>query len=179
MNHWLSLPSVRIALLVGSSALVARYLGLIAFISSLPIFAALAARPLMALASTVRQKLREHVWLGLQGRHYVYRQVWIRVLEDDERNRWICLDDVRRVVPSIADDPALAVTYADRFEVMGKSAMAHLRDDALVLHLSKQGNLASLKFRTWVERAIVLPAQKTRANLAIDVAAASQAGKKR
>lgn len=167
MKQWLHSPLLQIAVILGGYAWLGHYLGVFAIVWSSPLFAALLARPLMALASTVRRLIREYVWRPVHGKHYVFRDVRVRVLEDDGRFRWVCLADVRRVVPSVAGDRALELTYPDLFRTMGKPAQSYLRDDALVLHLSKQGNLTSFKFRTWVERAVVSPGQKARSNLAI------------
>ena len=127
----------------------------------------LLARPLIALGSVLRSKVREQVWLAVRSRHHVFRDVRIRVHEDEERYRWVCVADVRRVVPSIADDRALALAYPEQFRSMGKPAQTHLRDDAMVLHLSRQGNLTSFKFRTWLEREVVVPGHKKRGDLAV------------
>ncbi len=168
MKQWLGSPSLRIAVAIAAYALVGRYLGVIAFVFASPLFAALIARPLMTLASNIRWRMRSHVWLPLHGQHYVFKGSTIHVIEDAQHHRWVCLADVRRVIArDSVSDQTLAVTYPGQYQIMGKPAQPHLRDDALVAHLGKQNALQVLKFRTWVERAIMRPGQKTRRHFGI------------
>ena len=171
MKKWLRSPALHIGLIVAAYALLGYRLGVFAVVWSLPLVAALLARPVMALASNTYGRMRGHVWLPVHGQHYVFRGTTLHVVEDDDGQRWVCLADVRRVVPDAANDRTLAATYPGHLKVMGSPAQPHLRDDALVTHLGKQNNSTALKFRTWVARAVMLPGQKTRRNLGIKEAA--------
>ena len=162
MKKWLAFPSVQIALCIGIYGLVGYYLGRMAVVWTSPLFAAAIARPLMSLASKIRHKLRAYVWMPVHGLHYSFRDVTIRVVEDDDRCRWVNLADVRKIVGVTASDGALATTYPDKVKAMGKPAQVHMRDDALVAHLGKVNQPTALRLRTWVERNIAFPGRRVR-----------------
>lgn len=130
-----------------------------------PLLAAAIARPIMNLVADVRHKMRESVWLPLHGDHYVYKSTTIRVLEDESHWRWVCLDDVRKVIPFNATENALNVTYPGRFE--RERRLAYLRDDALMEHLAKATHDAPIRFRSWVEKNVFGPAAKARERLGV------------
>lgn len=167
MKRWFSLPLVQIALYVGAYALLGYRFGVFAFLIASPVFATLMKRPLFDLLADFRRRVREHVWLPVHGHHYVFKGMTIHVLEDDDHCRWISLADVRKVLGVTATERALAHTYPGRLQSMGEAAETHIRDDALVTHLSKENQATALRFRTWVERNIALPGRTIRKRLGI------------
>ena len=167
MKHWLSLPSVQIALCVSVYGLVGYYFGVIAFLFTLPVFATVMKRPLFTLVANFRRTVQEQVWLPVHGQHYVFRDVTIHVLEDDDHCRWVSLLDVQKVVGITATQRALAHVYPGRVKSMGKPAQTHIRDDALVTHLGKENQPTALRFKTWVERNIAFPGRTIRKRLGI------------
>ena len=169
MKRWLGFPSVQIALCLAIYALLAYEFGKFAAVWTSPLLGAAIARPLMALASSIRRKAREHIWLPVHGQHYVFRGTTIHVLEDDDHCRWIRLADVRKVVGSTASERALAAVYPGRLKIMGTPAQAHLRDDALIAHLGKENQPTALRFRTWLERNVALPGRRIRRDFGIRV----------
>lgn len=100
------------------------------------------------------------VWLPVHGTHYVFKGTTIQVLEDGENWRWLPLVDVERVLGRKLNARLLAITYPGRLEMGGKPDRMHMRDDALIEHLSKLSDPMALRFRTWVERSIALPARR-------------------
>ncbi len=167
MKRWLGFPSVQIALCVFAYALVGYYLGRMVVVWTAPVFAYAVSRPVMALMLNFRRRVREHVWLPVHGQHYVFRDITIHVEEDDDHWRWVCLADVQKVVGNTASERALAAAYPGRVQAMGTPAQAFMRDDALVVHLGKENQQAALKFRTWAERNIALPARRVRKKFGI------------
>lgn len=167
MTRWLRLPSIQIALCLAVYALVGWKLGPFALVLASPLLAAAIARPLLTLLANFRHGVREQVWRPVLGQHYAFKGTTIRVLEDHDHCRWVCLADVRKVVGTTASERALAVTYADRVQQMGRPGQAYLRDDALIEHLSKENNPVALRFRTWAERDIAQPAKRIRKGLGI------------
>jgi hypothetical protein len=165
MKRWLGFPLVQIVLCVAAYALVAYYLGKLPVVWTAPLFAYAVARPLVALASDLRRKLREHVWLPVHGKHYAYQDTRVHVIEDEAHRRWVCLADVQRAVALEAGQRPLAAIYPGCLQTMGKPVQMYIRDDALVDHLGNNNALAVLKFRTWVERSIAFPGQRLRKNL--------------
>ncbi|MFC5500270.1 hypothetical protein ACFPOE_22195 [Caenimonas terrae] len=166
MKNWLSLPAVQIAVCVTLFLLAGWYWGPIAMVWSSPLLAAAIALPLINLAAGLRHSARERTWLPVHGQHYVYKGVTVHVLEDEEHRRWVCLADVRKVVGVTAAERALALAYPGRCERFDRSGTC-LRDDALVEHLAKENEPGALRFRTWVERTVMLPGRKVRGNLGI------------
>jgi hypothetical protein len=167
MKQLLGMPSVQIALCLAVFAGVGWRFGAFGLVLASPLLGAATARSIMALAANLRQRARENVWLPLHGQRFVFRDKAIRVLEDESHFRWVSLPDARAVANIIASDRALAVTYPGRFQAFGRPARPHLRDDALVEHLGKHTDLVTLKFRTWVERTIVMPGANVRKGLGI------------
>jgi hypothetical protein len=162
MKRWLGLPSVQIALCLAVYGLVAWRTGPSIAVWTSPLLAAAIARPLLTLIANFRHGVREQIWLPVHGHHYVFKGITIHVLEDDDHCRWVSLVDVHRIAGVTAAERALVVAYPQRCKRMGKPEQPHLRDDALIEHLGKESNAVTLRFRTWVERTIALPARNIR-----------------
>lgn len=167
MKRWLQLPSVQIALCCSAYALLGYRFGVFALVFSAPLFGALMARPLFALLANFRSNVRKQVWLPVHGRHYVFHQATVHVLEDEDHYRWVSLADVQRVVGVTATARALEQAYPGRVKPMGQPSCPHIRDDALVSHLGKENQATALRFRTWVERNITFPGRTIRNRLGI------------
>jgi hypothetical protein len=155
-------PSVQIGLCVIAYALLGLWLGKFAFLMLSPLLAAAIARPLMALASNMRHAIRWQVWAPVMGQHYVFKDISIRVLEDERRQRWVNLSDVWKVTGDPTSERILSTVYPGQLKMMGKPLEAHLKDEALVTHLGTQNRLQAIKLRTWVERTIVMPGRELR-----------------
>lgn len=167
MTGWLSFPSVQVGLGLALHLLLGFQLGPLAYVLTLPLFAALVTRPLFALIANLRHHVREQTWLPVHGQHYVYLGTTLHVLEDDNRCRWVNLLDVQKITGLTASERALTRTYPGCLKRMGAPISPHIRDDALVAHLSKENKPAALRFRTWVERNIALPGRVIRQRLGI------------
>ena len=128
-----------------------------------PLLAAAIAWPVMTLAANIRHAARESTWLPVHGQHYVFKGITIHVLEDDDYCRWISLADMRKVAGVTATESVLAKVYPERCMRLGKPEQPHLRDDAVIEHLGKEGNNATaLRFRTWVDREVAYSARRIR-----------------
>jgi hypothetical protein len=168
MKSWYTLAWVQIALWLGAYAALGYTFGKFAWLLASPLVAYGIARPLMALASDLRHKILGAVWLPEHGKHFVFRNVTIHVVEDDEGQRWVDLADVFKVVGNAVTPRTLAIAYPGRVADRGSPARPHMRDDALVTHLGTKNQPEALRFRTWVERSIAVPGRKVRQNLDID-----------
>lgn len=171
MKHGFSHPLIQIALWLGAYALAGHYFGKFILLWTSPLLAAGIRRPLVALASSFRHAVRSLVWLPVHGHHYVFRGITVHVVEDDELCRWVRLADVQKITGFTLAPHTLATVYPGRLRAMGTPVQAHMRDDALVTHLGKINRPEALRLRTWVERNIALPGQKTRAHAARDAGA--------
>lgn len=162
IKRWLSNPLLQIALAVAIYGALGWKFGPIALAILAPGLAAAVARPLLNLMGNFRDGVREHVLLPLHGSHFVFRDVTIHVVEDEDHCRWVSLADARKITPIGASEAALHKQFGERFRKAGKPAQAYLRDDALVAYLSRSTDLKAVRFRTWVERTVAMPAQRLR-----------------
>jgi hypothetical protein len=162
MKHWLGFPSVQIALCTVFFGLVGYWLGKYMIVFTAPAYGAAIARPLINLVANFRHGVRSAVWLPVHGTHYVFKDTTIHVLEDDDDWRWLPLADVERVLGRKLNARLLAITYPDRLEMGGKPSRMHMRDDALIEHLSRLSDPVALRLRTLLERSVALPARRMR-----------------
>ena len=162
MKHWLSFPSVQIALCTVFFGMVGYWLGRYMIVFTAPAYGAAIARPLINLVANFRHTVRAGVWLPVHGTHYVFKDITIHVLEDDDNWRWLPLADVERVLGRKLNARVLAITYPERLEKGGKPVRMYMRDDALIEHLSRLSDPVALRFRTWLERSVALPARRMR-----------------
>ena len=129
------------------------------------------ARPLMELAIAIWHEMRRANWRELEGRHFAFKGRPIRVVEDDDHQRWIRLVDVRAVAGFTASDTALRVTYPRGCSLRGRPPEMYVSDEALLAHLLKQRTPSTARFRHWVEREIVFPARRQRERHGIELEA--------
>ncbi len=175
MKRLLSLPSVQIALCLVVFALGFWKFGPVGAALTSPLLGAAICRPLMNWAANIRHAAREKVWLPVHGQHYVFKGITVKVVEDDQMQRWVRLVDVRKAVGRVTADRALALTYPGRFEAKGDGGHAWLRADALIEHLAKINEPTALRMRMWVERDIEYSARRQRVQAGVkDEAAESE-----
>ena len=139
-----------------------RVIGTAGLVVTAPLYAIALARPLIELASDIRHEMRRATWAPVEGRYYAFRGVAVRVVDDDSQQRWVHLADIRRIAGYTAGDNTLQVAYAAGFRRIGGEA--HLNAEALLTHLGKEKSPEALKLRQWVEREIVFPSRRERAN---------------
>ena len=164
---WFKIPWVQIALLtLVFVALSWHWWPMGAVILCVP-YAAAMSRPIMNWTADVRHFMREQTWLPVHGEHFVYRNITIHVMEDEAHWRWVCLDDVKKVVDFNPSDKALAIGYPGRYQNRGSPPRPHLRDDALIEYLGKSTNETTQRFRTWVDRSVWKPGVNVRERLGI------------
>lgn len=120
------------------------------------------ARPLMELTIALWHEMRRANWRELEGRHFAFKGQPVRVVEDNDYQRWIRLADVRAVAGFTASDTALKVTYPRGWSLHGRPPELYLSDEALLAHLAKERSPATARFRHWVEQEIVFPARRQR-----------------
>ena len=120
------------------------------------------ARPLMDLAIGIYQAMRWANWRELEGRHYAFKGRTVQVMADADYQRWVRLADIRAIVGFTASDAALQVTYPNGWRMLGKPALPHLSDEALLAHIAKERTPEAARLRLWIEREIVFPARRER-----------------
>jgi hypothetical protein len=122
----------------------------------------LLSRPLMELAIAVWQAMRQANWRELEGRHYAFKGRTVLVVEDGDYQRWVRLADIRAIAGFTASDAALQVTYPAGWRLLGRPALPHLSDEALLAHIAKERAPEAVRLRQWIEREIVFPARRER-----------------
>ncbi len=165
--RWLRYPSVQIALCTLAYAAIAWRMSAFWIMMTGVAWAIAIARPLINLVANAQYSVRAAAWLPVHGKYFAHKGVTLRVVEDEDHCRWIHLADARRVAPGIAADRVLVATYPGRVQRMGQPQVLHVRDDALVEHLGKTMDGNALRFRTWIDHDIALPAAKERKRLGI------------
>ena len=144
-----------------------RTFGLATAMPVLALFGIAIARPLIDLAEAIGRQMHHAHWRDVEGRHYAYRGREVTVVEDDDHRRWLRLADVRAIVGFTASDGALAVSYPDAVQQLGRPPAPHVRDEALLSHLAKERSAEAARLRRWVEREIAFPARRERERLGI------------
>jgi hypothetical protein len=167
MKHWLSFPSVQIALCTAGFGMVGYWLadsvlGRVMLLFVVWGYGAAISRPLINLVANFRHTVRAGVWLPVHGTHYVFKGTTIHVLEGDDDWRWLPLADVQLALGRTFNARVLAITYPDCLEKGGRPLRMYIRDDALITHLGKLNDPRALRFRTWLERNVALPARRAR-----------------
>ncbi len=136
------------------------WLGAIGLVIGAPIVGVAFTRLAIDLTAEMGWQMRWAVLAPLNGKHYVYLNFNLRIVQDDDFGRWMALSDVRRIVGSGAADKALAQSYPGGYQVF--DGKPHLRDDALLLYLAREPSTPAIKLRNWVERNIAFPARTER-----------------
>ena len=126
-------------------------------------------RSLLALIDGIRHTALQDV----QGSFYSYQGLPIKVIEDENHCRWVPTSVIRKIANLSVTDHLFSKLYPSGWQLIGDEG--HLRDDALVLYLSTASSQEAVRFKNWVQKNIVFPAQKTRARLGIVIQCATDA----
>lgn len=125
------------------------------------------AKPLLELAGALHHAVRARALAGIEGRHYTFRGIHVRVIEDEGQQRWIRAADVRRITGSQDSDHALQLTYGSGYRLAGQPAEGYFSETALLAHLARQADPAAARLRLWVDRVVVWPARAQRRQLGL------------
>jgi hypothetical protein len=128
-----------------------------------PVYGVALAKPLMDLISEIRHGVRTLVWRQLEGHHFAFHGHSIRVMEDMHHIRWVRLADVQLITHDTTSAHALRHSYGHQFAMAGEPPQPWLSEEALLVHLAKQGrNPTALRLHHWVEREVAFPARRLR-----------------
>lgn len=127
-----------------------------------PLFGVALARPLIDLVGEFALTAKHSALGDLHGRNYEHRGVRLDIAEDAYGYRWVSVRDVRKVLPSFPRDAVLQAQFPG--DLLEDAAMkgGRIRADALLAYLRKATETESIKFRNWLERDVVMPAEKIR-----------------
>ncbi len=158
---------LRSAACVLATYVVWRWLGAIAFPICAPLFGIALARPLIDLLSLSHSALREKAFAPVSGRHFEFRGLFVDIAEDADHYRWIRIADVRKVIEHLPRDLSLRRQFPDGCAEDPESHQLRIQAEALLQYLAHSTHPDSLRFRLWLERDVILPAQNMRRRLGI------------
>lgn len=96
----------------------------------------------------------------LGGRYYEFRGYPIEVREDEAGHRWLSVEDIRHLLPDLRSNRALQAAEHHRVQpIAGNSRHLEIRADALVDLLAPAMALTTIRFRNWVRREVLFPAE--------------------
>ena len=139
-----------------------RFWGPSGLVFSAPLFGLALARPIMEGLISGYAGLRGSVYRDVSGRHFAYRGRSLDVRMDEAGFQWLRLSDVRRLLPNLPRDDSLAQALGPACVTL-QPTPPRIQAEALHAYLAKASAPDSVKFRTWIERTIMLPAAKARA----------------
>jgi hypothetical protein len=159
------MPSLALRLLGCSAVTYAawRALGPAGIAWCAPLFGIALARPLFDAITTTVAWLRALAYRDIEGRHYAFKGISISVAEDAEGRRWLRLSDVRKVLPWLASDAALRQSLGVDSGPVQPGRATRVRAEALVAYLERAASADSVRFKIWIERAVVYPSKKREA----------------
>ena len=174
MNPALLQLLLRALVAAAATALLYRLFGAFGLVFGAPLFGVLLARPIIDLASDFKAQARGLVYEDDEGHYYAFKGWRMHVSEDDEGWRWVNAAHVRKVVPGLPADATLLHLYPQGSRRLGRRGQAYLRAETLHEALARASEPMTLRFRHWVERELVLPAERKRERAQRPAAPASE-----
>lgn len=161
----LQTPAARVAGGVGLCAAVGALLwwffGPVGLVFTAPLAGALLARPLIDLAADLARHTRRAALGATEGQYYAFKGRPLRVSEDEEGWRWLPTADLRRVLPGLPADPVLERQLGAAVRPLARAGLA-VEAEALHGALAAAQDPQTVRFRQWLQRDVILPAQRVR-----------------
>lgn len=154
----------RLFLAVAALALGWMIMGPFGLIFFSPIAGICLARPLLEKMASIYYGAKETALQEFQGKYYSFHGTYFDVQEDEAHHRWLRTSDVRTLLPSFPRDGVLLKLCTEGLAPDYRSERQHLkiRADALDKLLSTSQRLETIKFRNWLQREVLYPAQQRR-----------------
>ena len=162
MNALLVRILLRVLAAGAVAALLYRLFGASGLVFSAPLFGVLLARPLIELGSELKDRARSLAYDEVEGQYYAFKGRRMHVAEDVDGWRWIDAAHLRKVVPGLPADASLLNLYPQGSRRLGRRSQVYLRAETLLEALARSSDPMTLRLRLWVEREIVLPAERRR-----------------
>lgn len=144
-----------------------RFLGTIALVVCAPLFGVALARPILDLLAGLGAATKQAALAPLAGRHYEHHGTPIDIVEDESHRRWIRLAEVRKIISTLPRDAVMQHHYPEGCRLDTDSKVQRISADALHAYLCKSTDPASLRFKHWLEREVIYPAEQIRRRLGI------------
>ena len=154
---------LRSALWLALAWYASQKIGLIAFPLMSPLLGALLARPIMDFVEETHYAGKAAALADVQGKFWMHRGWRIDIAEDADNLRWLLTADVRKVLPGLPRDEVLGKQFGDRAGNVDDAEGFRIRADALAEYLRKSHDLATMKFKAWLDREVLGGAMNPRA----------------
>ncbi len=139
-----------------------RWIGLVGIVISAPLFGIALARPILEAIEASALFAKWLAYRKLNGRHYEHRGYSVDIAEDSTFDLWVKIDDARKVLPDLPSDQVLERMFPEGILIASSQRVGRIRAEALVSYLGKSTEANSLKFRLWLRREVLLPANNRR-----------------
>lgn len=106
--------------------------------------------------------IKAAAYKDLEGKHYEYKGKPLLVMEDSAGDRWIQTSGVRRIVAGLPRDAVLARIAADSIRRSKGARGLFIQAQALDAYLRKNQDDAAIRFRNWLQREVVFPAERAK-----------------
>jgi hypothetical protein len=113
------------------------------------------------LGGSVRA-VRQLAYRDIEGRHYEFKGRAMMVREDLDGDRWVRTQDIQKVLAGFPRDAVLRQMFP---EALGQAEARHglfLRAQALDSYLERNQDDIAVRFRHWLQREVIFPAQRAR-----------------
>ena len=152
-------PLLQIVLRTAFCAVVAWFafkaIGAFSVAVAVPLLGMLLSRPIIDFAEEWKYATKAAALHAVQGKWYEHRGHRIDIAEDIERARWLVTDDVRKFVLGLLCVEVLAIQFGDRVGRIDTFDGFRIRADALAEYLLKSQDVASVKFKVWLDREVM------------------------
>lgn len=115
--------------------------------------------PVIHAFGWIYDQLRERAYADLAGRHYQYKTNPIDIADGSGGARWLSVADVRRTIKGLPRFELLCRTCPDGVRVDDRGGFEQIEARALWALLAKAQDDETLRFRHWLQRQVIFPAQ--------------------
>lgn len=132
----------------------------VAVVLSSPL-AAVALAPLVApLVGASYRAVKEIAYRDLQGNYFAYKGHRVRIQEDLSGSRWVRVRDIRGLVPDFPKDQVLVRIAPDAMARPEGERELYFQAGSLDRYLARSRADATIRFRTWLQREVLAPAER-------------------
>ena len=142
--------------------LVWRWVGVFSLVFCAPLFGIALARPVLEMIENTTLLAKRLGYRKINGRHFEHMGRSLDIADDDEGYSWLKTDDVRKVVAGLPGDPVLARLFPGQVQLGTAADVPRMKAEALDACLGKATEASTLKFRLWLQREVILPANLRR-----------------
>lgn len=153
---------LRLLLCTGATYLLWRWLGPTGLVLGAPLFGVALARPVIDGMGRYHGFAKFMAFRKVNGRAFDFKGNAIDIEEDTDGYRWLQIADVRKVMPHLPGDKTLQAIYGEGVQTLDGSGVLRIQAETLLKHLDKASDPPSLRFKVWLQRAVVHPAAKSR-----------------